>query len=360
MKKSNRATVQDTIGIDLGDRHSHYAVLEADGTKRETGKVMTTPAAVTKRFGGIPCARIAIETGTHSPWMSRLLSSLGHEVWVANARQLPLISRNLRKHDEGDAELLARMARVDPVMLKPIEHGKPTAQADLAVLKARDVLVQVRTKLINHVRGTVKSLGARLPRTSSDAFAAKAAAHVPAELKAALEPLLSAVAGQTAQIRKYQHQIDRLAEKTYPESQRLTQVPGVGNLVGLWFVLKLGDPRRFRKSRSVGPYLGLSPRKSQSGHSDPELRITKAGDGDLRRLLVGSAHYILGPFGPDCDLRRWGMALAARGRKNAKKRAIVAVARRLAVLLHRLWISGETYDPDRQRPRQVRAVKQSA
>jgi len=110
-------------------------------------------------------------------------------------------------------------------------------------------------------------------------------------------------------------------------------------------VLTLEDPGRFRQSRAVGPYLGLCPRRDQSGGRDAQLRITKRGDAMLRRLLVSGAQYILGPFGPDTDLRRWGLRLAARGGKNAKKRAVVAVARKLATLLHRLWVSGATYQP---------------
>jgi transposase len=152
------------------------------------------------------------------------------------------------------------------------------------------------------------------------------------------------VADLSGQIRNYDKQIETMAEQRYPEVKILTQICGVGVLTALTYVLVLEDPHRFKKSRSVGAYLGLRPRLNQSGQSDRQLRITKAGDSLLRRLLVGSGQYILGPFGPDCDLRRWGLTLAARGGKNAKKRAVVAVARKLAVLLHRLWITGEAYE----------------
>jgi transposase len=125
----------------------------------------------------------------------------------------------------------------------------------------------------------------------------------------------------------------------------LRQVEGVGPLTALTFVLTLEDPYRFEKSRSVGAYLGLVPASDKSGDRDPQRRISKEGDEMLRKLLVGSAHYILGPFGGDSDLRRHGEKIASRGAKNAKKRAAVAVARKLAVLLHRLWVTGEVYDP---------------
>jgi len=111
------------------------------------------------------------------------------------------------------------------------------------------------------------------------------------------------------------------------------------------YVLTLDDPKRFRRSRDVGGFLGLRPKQRDSGQSQPQLRITKEGDPYLRKLLVQGAHYILGWRGPDTDLRRWGLKLAARGGKNAKKRAVVAVARKLAVLLHRIWVSGENYEP---------------
>jgi transposase len=151
----------------------------------------------------------------------------------------------------------------------------------------------------------------------------------------------------SAQIVAFDKQIECMAEEKHPATRSLRQVTGVGALTALTYVLVLEDPARFRQSRSVGSYLGLAPRLDETGGAGrgPELSISKTGDALLRRLLVSSAHYILGPFGPDTDLRRWGLALAARGGKNAKKRTVVAVARKLAVLLHRLWSTGEAYEP---------------
>ena len=131
----------------------------------------------------------------------------------------------------------------------------------------------------------------------------------------------------------------------YPEALLLQQISGVGPITALAFVLLVEDPRRFEQSREVGAYFGLVPRLDESSDSTPQLRITKAGDELGRRLLVSAAQYILGPFGPECDLRSHGEAIAQRGGKNAKKRAAVAVARKLAVLMHRLWIAKATYDP---------------
>jgi transposase len=209
--------------------------------------------------------------------------------------------------------------------------------------------VRSRTQLINHVRGIVKTSGGRLPSCSAESFPRKVALHIPGKLKEALAPLLVFIARLSRQIRSFDRQIEQIASEQYPETEVLRQVPGVGPLTALWYILTIEDPMRFTRSRDVGPYLGLVPRLDQSGEQNPQKRITKAGDELMRRLLVGSAHYIIGPFGPDTDLRRWGLRLAERGGKNAKKRAAVAVARKLAVLLHRLWVAGEVYEPLRER-----------
>ena len=211
-------------------------------------------------------------------------------------------------------------------------------------LKSRDMLVKSRTKLINHARGVVKANGERLPSCSTDSFVKRCKAHVPADLWPALEPIFNTISQLREQIHELDAKIDRMCREKYPETARLQQVPGVGPVTALSYVLTLEDPARFSKSRQVGPFLGLTPRRDQSGGTDKQLRINKAGDKYLRQLLVGCAQYILGPFGPDSDLRRHGLAIAARGGKNAKKRAAVAVARKLAVLLHRLWISEDAYE----------------
>jgi len=162
----------------------------------------------------------------------------------------------------------------------------------------------------------------------------------------ALEPILEQIGSLTERISDYEKQLETIAKEHYPhETDLLRQVEGVGTLTALTFVLSLEDPYRFEKSRSVGAYLGLVPATDRSGDSDPQKRISKEGEEMLRRLLVGSANYILGPFGKDSDLRRHGEKIASRGGKNAKKRAVVAVARKLCVLLHSLWVSGEVYDP---------------
>jgi transposase len=333
-----------TVGVDVSDTYSSLCVLDEEGTVIEEGRVRTTATALAGRFPALSPCRVVLEVGTHSPWLSRLLAGLGHEVIVANPRRVRLIAESDQKRDRTDAELLARLGRVDPALLRPIQHRGPQAQHDLALLRARDALVRVRTTLINHVRGAVKATGERLPACSATSFHRKAEAQLPVALRATLLPLVSLIAELTARIRDYDQQVERAAER-YPAVRVLRQVRGVGPLTSLAFLLVIEDPTRFRKSREVGPYLGLVPRQSQSGEREPQLPITKAGDPLLRRLLVQSAHYLLGPFGPDTELRRWGLRLAGSGSSRRKKRAVVATARKLAVLLHRLWVAGEVYQP---------------
>jgi transposase len=297
-----------------------------------------------REFFTRPRAHVVIEVGAHSRWVSALLKELGHQVTVANARRVKLISQNDSKSDDTDAELLARLGRADVTLLAPIEHREPQTQADLAVAKSRDLLVRSRTQWINHVRGVLKSYGMRLPKCSAESFHTKTKELVPTELKPALEPLYQMLERLHEQIAGLDRTIVAVAKK-YPDVTVLSQVSGVGTLTALVFILTLENKERFQKSRMAGAFVGLRPRKGQSGADDPQLRITKAGDPFLRRLLVTSANYILGPFGQDSDLRRWGLELAKRGGKNARKRAKVAAARKLAVLLHRLWVTGEVYQP---------------
>ena len=336
------------VGLELGDRHSLVCVLNGEGEVVEQSRLPSTRPALQRKFAHLPRCRVAMEVGTHSRWASRLLQELGHEVLVANARKLRLIYANPRKQDRVDAEVLARLARVDPKLLSPIRHRSPQAQADLALIRSRDSLVRARTLLINHARGLVKSSGERLPSCSAPAFSHRVAPRIPPDLRPALLPLLENIAVLSGRMRVYDRQLDKLCQERYPETKVLRQVPGVGPVTALAYRLTLEDPARFAKSREVGPCVGVVPKRDQSGEHDPQLRITKTGDSYLRRLLVGCAQYILGPFGPDCDLRRWGLQLAQRGGRNAKKRAVVAVARKLAVLLHHLWRTGEMYDPSYQ------------
>jgi transposase len=334
-----------TIGLDLGDRSSWYCMLDERGEVVREQRLGTTPKAMQEVFGSMPRSRIALETGMHSPWVSRVLSGLGHEVIVAHARSVRLIGESRKKDDRLDAQTLARLARIDPQLLRPVKHRSAKAQADLTVIRARAGLVRARTALVNTARGLAKSYGERLRGCSVRNMNPEKAEGLSPELQRALEPLLAGIESLSERIRECNQGIEQLAQESYPQVAVLKQIKGVGTLIALTFLLTLEDPHRFHKSRDVGCYLGLQPGRRNSGQSQPQMHISKEGDPYLRTLLVQGAHHILGPFGADCDLRRWGLKLAERGGKSGKKRAIIATARKLAVLLHRLWVSGEVYEP---------------
>ena len=329
----------------MSDRYSQVCVLDARGQVEREDRIRTTPDAVRDWFAGYRKARVVLEVGPHSPWLSRLLTAQGHEGVVANPRRVRLIAEADRKNDRIDAETLARLGRMDPALLHPIEHRGEEAQKHLALLRVREALVRSRTKLIQCARGLAKALGARLPASSAPSFAKHVREGGFAPLFPGLEALLSQCEELTASIRALDREVERLGREQYPETKRLRQVPSVGPITSLAYVLTIEDPRRFAKSRSAGAYLGLTPRQRDSGDARPELSISKRGDEFLRRLLIEAAHYTLGPFGPDSELRRFGLRLQAQGGRRAKKRAVVAVARKLAVLLHRLWVTGEIYHP---------------
>ena len=341
----NFSQQQLTIGLDLGDRNSWYCVLDEAGQIQLEQRVRTSAKALQEVFGAMPGSRIVLETGTHSPWISRLLGELGHEVIVANARKVRLIGESRKKDDRLDAQTLAGLARIDPELLCPVRHRSRQGQADLAMIRARAGLVRARTALVNTARGLAKSYGERLRGCNVRNLNPEKAEGLSPELQSALEPLLAGIEELSEQIREYNERIEKLAQESYPQVALLKQIKGVGTLIALTFLLTLEDPHRFRKSRDVGCYLGLQPGRRNSGQSAPQMHISKEGDPYLRTLLVQGAQHILGPFGVDCDLRRWGLKLAERGGRNGKKRAIVATARKLAVLLHHLWVSGEVYEP---------------
>jgi transposase len=333
-----------TVGVDLGDRWSQYCILGLEGETLAEGQLQTTQEDVREFFKALTVARVVMEVGTHSAWVQDVITEWGHEVLVANPRLMEGSKRRKRKSDRIDANKLARLGRVDPQSLYPIRHRSREVRQDLVVLRARDALVSVRTELINTARGLVKSMGTRLPRCSSPSFAGKVKDAIPVEVGEALLPLVQLVETVNDCIARYDQKIEELGREKYGHTT-LRQVKGVGPITSLAYVLTLEDPQRFSSSREVGPYLGLVPKQEDSGDSQPQLGISKTGDRMLRRLLVGSSQYMLGAFGGDSDLRRYGLRLCERGGKNAKKRAVVAVARKLAVLLHHLWVTGDVYEP---------------
>jgi transposase len=352
MKKCN------TIGLDMGDRKHSICILDSDGEVVSRGVVGNTPSAIRKAFNDKKPTLVAMEAGTHSAWVSSLLIEMGHEVLVGNPRKLRAIWESDRKSDVRDAEMLARIARLDPQLLYPIRHRGRKAQRDLVSIRSRDLLVKARREMVCHVRSIAKTLGERVGSCSTKCFVRRAHEELSGDLQEMLSPVLVAIEELDRQILEYDRKIEELSTHDYPETAALRAVSGVGPVTALAFVLTLEDPERFQKSRDVGPFLGLVPRRDQSGQTDKQLPITKAGNVVVRRLLVNCAQYILGAFGPDCELRDFGLRIAAQGGKNAKRRAVVAVARKLAVLLHRLWVHPEVaYDPFYGRNRKKESLK---
>jgi len=345
-----------TVGLDVGDRQTHFCVVDADRKVVTRGSFATIREKLVAGLSAFPGARIVLEAGSQSPWMSRVLRGLGHAVQVADPRRVELISKDPRKTDRRDAEMLARMGAAMPELLGSVHHRGERAQAHLSIVRARDLLVRQRTMAVQQTRSICKAFGVRLPSASTDGFTAKMESLIPELLRPALAPVLVTVTHLSRSIQAFDKLLAKLAAEHYPEVQRLQQIDGIGPVISVAFALSVEDPKRFASSRQVGSWLGLCPRSRSSGDSSPQLRISKAGDGRLRRLLTQGAQRILGPFGTDCDLRRFGLQIAARGGKSAKKRALVAVARKLAVLMHKLWLTGRDYEPLHQANRRAKAA----
>lgn len=335
-----------TLGIDIGDRHSHWCLISKEGEVIGEDQLSTTQPALACFFNDLQPCRVVLEACGHVHWITELAEAAGHEVIVANPRELHLISKGGRKNDRNDALTLARLGRVDPELLRPVNLRSDTYRASGSLLHARDQLVRVRTKLVTFVRGQVKSFGGRVPTCSAATFHKRAEAHIPEILEAVIQPVLTTLATLAEQIRCCDKEIDRVSKERHPETEILRQVRGVGPVLALAYAAKIEDPGRFTSSRTVGNFVGLAPGQYQSGSRTPQLRISKRGDRLLRRLLVNAATYILGPLGTDCDLRRFGERIARGGSQKDKARARVAVARKLACVLHHLWRTGSVWDPN--------------
>ena len=351
----NREKFTFFIGIDLGDKNSDFCVLNQEGEVHERFRLRMKGGDFQGYFVSIPPSRVALESGGQSRWVAEIIEQCGHEVYVANTRKVPYITASDDKDDPEDAYKLAELVYFKPRLLHPVLRRSEQMQADLSWIRAREGLVESRTQLVNLVRGMCKGFAGRLERCSVESFPAKQADQVPEAIRSAAAPLLEIIDALNERIRYYDQMEEHIARERYPKDWLLDQVHGVGVHTALAFMLTIGDPERFAKSRLVGSFLGMRPRQQNSGESKPQWGITKAGDVYLRKTLVNCAHYILGPRGQDSDLRRYGLRICERGGKNAKKRAVIAVARKLAVLLHRLWVTGEAYEPLRNTPRAVAA-----
>lgn len=339
------------MGIDLGEKYSEFCVFNAEGEVEKRFRLRTHGGDWSAYFKTIPRSAVALEAGAQSRWAAELIESCGHKVYVSNVRKVPYLYQADDKDDPGDAFKLGELLYLKPRLLHPIQHRSREMQQDLTWIRAREALVESRTQLVNTVRGLSKTFGNRLVKCSVETFTRKRADELSDELRRAVAPLLETLDVLTEQIDYYDQMLKHIAQTRYPKYRLLDQVAGVGVHTALAFMLTIGDPERFEKSRLVGSFLGMRPRRQDSGEQQPQLGITKTGDPFLRKTLVNCAQHILGAHGKDSDLRRFGLRICEHGGKNAKKRAVIAVARKLAVLLHRLWVSGEVYEPLRNSER---------
>jgi len=337
-----------TIGLDLSVRKSSYCIMNADGTRSAEGTVSMDRTSVERFFGGQSLSRVVLEACTSARWVSQVAKESGHKVVVANPRTFKLISASCRKSDRNDARMLADFGQFRPNLLNPVSLRVGEVQDARSVLIARDTLVSNRTAIINCARGILRDSGYGLPSCAAERFHVRVRDLIPTNLEPAVRPLLAALEGIARSIDEYDATIAKLANEQFPVTAVLRQISGVGPITALGYVVTIGDPARFARSRDVGPYFGLTPRSYSSGEKSPELSISKCGDQFMRRLLVSGASYILRQGSPDTDLKRWGLAIRARGGQAAKAKARTAVARKLAVLLHRLWVTGEVYRPLRE------------
>lgn len=345
MKKPIRECCGRVMGIDLGDRYRYVVAIQPTGEVEFERRIRTREEALRKLASFPGLQRVALEAGTHSPWVGPLFEQAGIETFVANGRKLRLIYENKKKSDRMDAEYLARLVRRDPRLLAPIEPKDRQYQEDWQVLKLRDEMVRVRACLVVQVRGLMKNRGQSLPRCTPAGFPKKVAEALRGPEREMLLPTLKVIHEASVQIRRYDRQVEQLNRQRYPQTALLRQIKGVGPVTALAFVLVIGDPQRFVQARKVGGYLGLCPAQDESGNRSLQLRISKEGNPLLRRLLVNCAHYILGPFGQECQLRQQGLRICERGGKHARKRAAVAVARKLAVVMLTLMQTGQVYEP---------------
>ena len=333
------------FGLDISQKTIEIFALK--GEKGVSfGKISNNQKSLAEFFNKVPAApesiTVALETGTHSAWVSHQLEECGYEVIVAHARDLAFIYKGDKKSDRIDAEKLARMARADKKLLHPVKLMDRKRQEDLIAIKARDLLVRQRTNIINSIRGFVRSLGMEDAEYSHETIN-QMYEQLPPEIQQNLRGLFETLTAVNISIKNYDKRIEKLA-KNYPETQILQQIKGVGPLIALSFALIISDPKRF-SSRECAAYIGLVPKRDQSGDVDKQLGISKCGNKLLRRLLVQGAQYIMGAFGEDCDLRDFGNRISQRGGSIARKKAKVAVARKLAITMLALWRNPEVpYD----------------
>jgi transposase len=335
----------DFIGIDIGDKINFVCILNNKGEILFRKEISNTKEDMREYFQSIEKASIVFEVGSHSPWISRLLIADGHDVFICNPRKLAAVSQNLKKSDEEDSLMLAQLLLTGKHLLSQVHHANEDKMRDFLLIKSRKALVKCRTILINTSRGVVKSFGERIsPNLTANAFHKYAGDSLTSESNEKIKDLIEVIGKTTEQILLYEKNIDTLIQNKYPVAQLLQSINGVGPLTSLTYVLTIDDPKKFPNSRTVGAFLGLVPRRDQSGNKDKQLPITKAGSKLLRSLLINCANYILSEKGEDNQIKRFGLKIRGDGTSKTKNnKAKVAVARKLSVIMHKLWITNKPF-----------------
>lgn len=333
------------VGVDVSEKHLNLCEIDGDDAVCES-RMANSSKKLLEHFQGKAKRRIIIEVGAHTRWIAELLEQLGHQVLIVDPRRTKLISGSLYKDDRIDAMTLAMLGRDAPALLKTVPLRRLESQMVLTLVRARASAVKGRTRIVNTVRGVLKPYGYTIPKDSRGAtFTAYIRETLDQALLRIVEPLLVLIETFNAQIKRYDDDVALVLPRLAPDTVHLTQINGVGALTVLYFVALIGDPHRFASNRDIGPYLGLCRKRQDSGDYKSELGITKAGDSLMRALLANCASYLLGPFGQDSDIRRWGLKKVGGGSRAEKKKAKIAVARKLAVVMLTLWKTGRPYTP---------------
>jgi len=328
-------------GMDLHQWHTDVCVLGDDGVVQERARFLTNRERLERFFRGRKPMRVVMEAGGSSPWVARLVESCGHEVLVCNPRNVRVIAESTLKTDERDAETLARLARLDEGVLGSVRPRSEEAQQLRNELKVRGALVETRTKLINTTRGILRAMGYVVHGGSSRKFTGRVRQmELPDELARTVMPLLSQIDSVSEEIGRCEEKLQERV-KEMPEVRLLEEIPGVGPIVALYFVASVDDPDRYLSPRNVASFFGLRPVMRSSGKRSYYGRITRHGDPEMRRLLIQAAHALM-RSNTRCRLQDWARDLEAR---KGKAKAMVALARKLAVLMVRLWRAGEVFEP---------------
>jgi transposase len=327
--------------LDVSKEETAFCVKDAAGKVLARGKVSTEPAALFEmlREHCLCPERIVLETGTMSGWLARDLGDLGLPVDVIDARQAHAVMKlQHNKTDAGDAELLAEIARTG--FCRAVAIKSEVAQEVRVLLKARAHLVRQRRDTENAIRGLLGSLGLRFPKGAGKlAWRVRTALEARPDLQATIEPLLCSVEALKRAIARLDETVTARA-KAAPACRVLMSVPGVGPVTALAFAATIDEPERFAKSRTVGAYLGLTTRRFQFGEMDYSGHISKHGDAMVRSLLYEAANSMLTVVRKAHPLKDWARRIR---RRSGHKKACVALARKLAVILHRMLITGELF-----------------